>query len=390
MMTTVSTTTMLQAETPVPEVEAEGFDFRARVDALRCHSSEALRAMVTDARREQARWRLEELAAIRVLDDRDALGRVPDPTISRRTARTNVEVARELESLPEIAAGVHDGTLSWEQAQPLTQLATPDSEAEWVERGARMSPAELQRQVRATRVVNAADAATRRELRSVVTWPEADAGMWAGRWRLADVDGALVNRVLEHMAERMRPATGMTWDSLAHRKADALVELARTYADLEPTGRFRFEIVEIHQPGLEGSSEVRAEVDGIPVAVETLTALRPDAKIRECRVDNTGRARTTKKPRSALPVDVERQVRRRDRTCRVPGCEATRRLQIHHTDPVCTHGDTHDPAKLAAVCPHHHQMLEPHGPYRLVGDANQPEGLQLVHRDDHPRDGPSP
>jgi hypothetical protein len=35
-------------------------------------------------------------------------------------------------------------------------------------------------------------------------------------------------------------------------------------------------------------------------------------------------------------------------------------------------------------------MLEPHGPYRLVGDANQPEGLQLVHRDDHPCDGPSP
>jgi hypothetical protein len=73
----------------------------------------------------------------------------------------------------------------------------------------------------------------------------------------------------------------------------------------------------------------------------------------------------------------------------VPGCEATKNLQIHHTDPICDFGDTHLVHKLAAVCPAHHRLLIPHGRWRLVGDAEQPEVLQLE-RATCARDGPSP
>jgi hypothetical protein len=67
----VMTTTM----TSPNEVGADaGFDFAARVDELRTHPNEVLGARVVEARREQQRWRLEELAATRVLDDRGALG----------------------------------------------------------------------------------------------------------------------------------------------------------------------------------------------------------------------------------------------------------------------------------------------------------------------------
>jgi len=66
----------------------------------------------------------------------------------------------------------------------------------------------------------------------------------------------------------------------------------------------------------------------------------------------------------------------------------TRNLQIHHTDPICEAGDTHLVHRLAAVCPSHHRLLVPHGAYRLTGDADDPEGLRLVTRDDHARDGP--
>jgi hypothetical protein len=220
----------------------------------------------------------------------------------------------------------------------------------------------------------------------LVTWRDAVDGMSCGRWRLPDVDGVLVEKVLEHMAERLRPAKGEVWDSLAHRKADALVDLVTSYADVEPTGRFRVEVVEIFDPRREPG----AEVDGIPIAAETLAAIKLNAKVRRCAVDDTGCARTVQPPRRPLPRDVERHIRRRDRTCRVPGCEATRNLQIHHTDPVCEAGDTHLVHKLAAVCPQHHRLLVPHGPYRLIGDAEDPDGLRLVHRDDHPRDGPAP
>ncbi len=132
----------------------------------------------------------------------------------------------------------------------------------------------------------------------------------------------------------------------------------------------------------------------MPLAVDTVTALAPESKVRDAVLDRIG-THTTRRPRTALPADVERHVRRRDDHCRVPGCEATRGLQIHHTNAICDHGDSHDPRELAGVCSPHHPMLEPHGPYRLIGDAEDPDGLRLVHRDDRPpegrsRDGPAP
>ena len=95
------------------------------------------------------------------------------------------------------------------------------------------------------------------------------------------------------------------------------------------------------------------------------------------------------KPRKALPKDVERHIRRRDRSCRVPGCEAETNLQIHHTEPVCDFGDTHLVHKQVAVCPAHHRVLIPHGRWLLVGDAEDPDGLRLE-RASRARDGPSP
>lgn len=368
-----------------PPADGAGYDFGGRVDALRCHSTKVLRAMVAEARREQQRWYLEELAATRVLDDREALDGLPDGSISVRTAKINREVARSLESLPKVAAAAWAGGLSKDQLAPVAEVATPATDAEWAVRGPRTAPIDLQRMARTAKAVTAADAEARRVARFVSSWRDTDQGMVGGRWWLPYVDGVLVEKVLDHMAERMRPAKGMAWDSLAHRKADALVELARTYADIEPTGRFRIEIVEI----TDRRGEVTREAEGIGIAAETVTALRSGAKIREAMLDRTG-THTTRRTRAELPADVERHVRRRDPHCRIPGCEAARGLQIHHCRPVCDHGDSHDPHELAAVCPPHHRILEPHGPYRLIGDAEAPDGLALVHRDDCPRDGPAP
>jgi hypothetical protein len=363
------------------------FDFSARVDALRCHSTGALRTVVAEARREQQRWRLEELAATRVLDDRDALGPMPDASISTRTARAQVEVARALESRPAIAAAAYEGALTWDQLQPLVEVSTPETDKEWAARGPTFAPNDLERMARKTREVTAAEAEARVQARFLRTWRDERRGMVGLRGWLPDVDGVLVEKVLEHMAERMKPVKGATWDSLAHRKADALVELATKFADTQPAGRFRMELVNIHPA--DGGQPTH-EVEGMPIARETVVALRPNAKIRETRIAADGTARTIRRPRPALPQDVEQHIRRRDQHCRAPSCDAKRGLQIHHLNPRLAFGDTADPRELAAVCPHHHRWLEPHGPYRLVGDAEDPNGLRLVHRDDEPRAGPSP
>jgi len=162
---------------PASAVTEANYEFAARVDALRCHSTKALRTVVTDARREQQRWYLEELAATRVLDDRHALDAMPDPSVSARTAKTNREVARSLESLPEVAAAAWSGDLSKDQLVPVTEIATPATDSEWAQRGCRTAPVDLQRQVRATRTVTAADAAARRAARYMTSWRDADQGM---------------------------------------------------------------------------------------------------------------------------------------------------------------------------------------------------------------------
>ena len=86
------------------------FDFRARVDELRCHGANALRVRLSEARCQEQRWRLESLAVTRALEEMNALDAIPDASVSARTAKTNREVARSLESLPQIAAAAWAGT----------------------------------------------------------------------------------------------------------------------------------------------------------------------------------------------------------------------------------------------------------------------------------------
>src|SRR5688500_15355989 len=216
--------------TLVDDPETEHYDFAARLDELRCHPNNVLRKIVTEARTAQQRWRREEMAATRVLDEREALGDLPDASISARTAQATLDASRALESLPSVAAAAAAGEMSWDQLQQVVELATPESDAEWAQRGTRMSPCDLQRLARRRRAVTLAEARARAAARFVRTWRDPAAGMGGGRWELPDVDAVLVDKVLDHMAERMRPPKGEKWDTLSHRKADALVELARSYA----------------------------------------------------------------------------------------------------------------------------------------------------------------
>ena len=302
-----------------------------------------------------------------------------------RTARDCVEISRRLESLPAIAAAVHSGDLSVDQLKPLIEIATPETDAEWADRAKGYAPTDLERLARQQRGVTAEDAATRREAREFRMWWRKDEGMLAVRGELPDVDGALAESVFTQMVDRMRPPKGEQWAPRQHRMADAFVDLCRNYADIEPSGRTKAHV--IVQVPLQGS----AEVEGVPIATETLDALLSNATIEHQVIDAETAALCTDSDldQDSIPADVRRFVLTRDRHCRVPGCENSQRRQIHHMNPRCRRGN-HDPDKLAAVCPQHHPMLEPHGPWQLAGDPNRPDGLRLVRIEDLARNGPSP
>jgi hypothetical protein len=183
------------------------FDYSGLVDELRCHTTEWLEAARVEAVREQRRWRVRELAIMRVLDER---GRIDDSLagadgVSVRDVRETRETARLLDELPQIAKAAHRGELSHHQLSAVVRLADPDDDGEWAQRGRNCSPEDLDRLVRRTRTPNAEDGRKRREARTLgFWWRKDDAGMLDGRVSLPDVDGALLPKVVRGV--RLRDA----------------------------------------------------------------------------------------------------------------------------------------------------------------------------------------
>jgi hypothetical protein len=77
-----------------------------------------------------------------------------------------------------------------------------------------------------------------------------------------------------------------------------------------------------------------------------------------------------------IPQRIRNLVWARDRgRCRVPGCRATRCLDIHHIRPRCEGGD-HAPANLLVLCSGHHKLHHA-GLLSITGRA--PDQLVFMH-----------
>jgi hypothetical protein len=356
------------------------FDYSARLDELRCHTTEWLRARREELVVEQRRLRVEELAVVAVLDER---GSVDDAMaaadgVSVRTLRDSVETARALEDLPCLAAAAHGGAVSPEQLVPAARLADENTDAEWATRAVHTAASDLHRLVRTKRTPTEEEGRERRRRRGVAKWWDQDCAMLRlGGAGLPDLDGALVDAVLDHMVDRMRPAKGQQWESRAARTADALVELCRNYADVHavehPTPLL------VVQVPMEGP----AEVCGIPLPDGVVEKLRTSAKVKPVLVDELGIEVVRGRAAPTLPPRVRESVLRRDGHCRMGDCDRRHGLQVHHLWPK-SWGGGDDQSNLAGVCvgggTDHHADLAPHGPWLLLGNPNRVDGLRLVHR----------
>ena len=242
------------------------------------------------------------------------------------TARGEVEIGRRLEALPEIAEKAEAGELSFDQLEQLVELATPETDAEWARRGAQAAPSELARLARQQRVVTEEEAEARRQARSFRWWRGRDTGMLNLRGEIPDVDGALVEAVLEHAINAMKPAEG----SSPGRPGPAV---ARTRwcscaGALSPahgrTTRWKPTIV------VKVGSDAQPEVNGIPIAHSTVASLIADgAQVREVHDDDPLANLTG----DSIPAALRDYLKGRDPVCRRPGCERTFGLDAHHIIP---------------------------------------------------------
>ena len=375
------------------------FDYRERVAELACRPTAWLLERRDELVREQRRLRVEELAVTAVLDERDALDEATAARdgISVDAVRERVETARALESLPAVAAAAHAGSISDQQLAPLARLADEESDREWAQRAPHTAPADLERMARCAVKPTSEEAHARRAARELTMRWRRNAGMLSLRAELPDIDGALVENVLNDMIDRMRPAQGQPWAPRAQRGADALVELARLGRDYDPERDPDAPLRDAYRPDfvVHIPPEGPADVAGIPLPDSMVESLRAQARLAPVAIDQLGAPMIQGAARRPVSGKTKRAVKLRDGHCRIPGCPRTHGLQVHHLIPV-TWGGSDDFTNLAAVCvggsTDHHKLLVPHGPYLLIGNPNVPDGLRLVHRDQWPdiRAGPKP
>lgn len=83
-----------------------------------------------------------------------------------------------------------------------------------------------------------------------------------------------------------------------------------------------------------------------------------------------------------IPQRTRLVVLLRDQCCRVPGCDATHHLEIHHIIHWEHDGPT-DTWNLVALCPHHHRMHH-RGDLSIVGNADTVNGLVFANRHGRP------
>lgn len=351
--------------------------FDVLVDGFRNHSTEWLEARRSELVDEQRRLHSEELAIICVLDERGRIdARIGDHGESPQTVRQKLETARRLEHLPKIAAVACEGQPSDEQLDQVVQLANEESDAHWADRAPHIAPMELSRLARNANKPSTEDSLARQEARSLsLRWNSSKTMLRFGG-APPDVMGAQFEKTINDYMEERRPAKGASWDTFEHRAADALVALCESLGggdDQAPSWAAR-PVAQLHIP-LSGP----AEFAGVPIADSLLEQWRANVSVEPVVVDDDGVPVGIGRRCTFLSPKIMWAVLLRDHHCRI--CGSTRGLQVHHLRPR-TWGGTDDMSGLALVCSTCHRPLIPHGPWALVGNPNQPDGLRRVHLDD--------
>jgi len=100
-----------------------------------------------------------------------------------------------------------------------------------------------------------------------------------------------------------------------------------------------------------------------------------DAKAK-VQINSKGKPLSVGRTARIVPSRTRLAIEERDGGCRVPGCDRTRWLHVHHIHHWEDGGPT-DTANLMALCSHHHR-LHHRGHLGITGDADKPDGITFT------------
>jgi hypothetical protein len=292
-----------------------------------------------------------------------------------RAARDRVRTARALETLPGMTDAFASGTLSYSKVRALTRVATPANEASLVMMAQHATAAHVERIVRTYRKVlsqnDELDETNRRHASRYLRCDWGDDGMLEGRFKMTPELGAVFLKAIELMRGLIPDApvdengSPEPLSDHAATNIDALAMIVESFLEhgaSERNGGDRYQVV-INADAAVLSDDIggMCEIDGGPaLAPETVRRLACDASIVIVSGDGERRVIQEGGKAPAIPSATRRAIRRRDRGCRFPGCDARAFTNIHHL----THrakGGSNEHVNLLELCWHHHRLVHEGG-----------------------------
>ena len=289
--------------------------------------------------------------------------------VSLATARAFAHVAELIQELPHLAAGLVAGELTFDKVRAVADVATPENDCDLAARAQECTVRELHEVARTARGAPRSRAETDYEARSV----RFNDNFHTVTAQLPVESYFEVKSDLETRARALASDGDTRWDQ---RLCDGFLGVIRADNDAQQGGSPY--VVVVHVPlatVADESSEVAGELErGELISGETVRRLACDATVIVALDDDLGHTMYEGRARRFPSRTQRREVMRRDRHCRFPGCTNVTFTNVHHIKPWGSGGRT-DLENLVLMCQHHHYRLHSAG-WSMKGNAN--EELTLV------------
>jgi hypothetical protein len=292
------------------------------------------------------------------------------PSHGRELAKLSTELSR----LPALSNSLARGSLGVDQIKPLLHVATPENEAELANQVQGLSPKECRRfAMRIGAASSSIQTQINQQNARFVSLSQQEDGSYRLSGRLSEEAGTQISSALFTLAKDAPPdpLTG-EYEPWGARMADALLDLVAAGVQAENPGR-PFMVVHVDQSALENASEGYVEIEGGPmgtvsVSKETGRRLACDSFWQSIVESSSGDPVALSKTSRSAPSFLRGLLRRRDGTCRFPGCRNSRFLRAHHILHWADGGKT-ELNNLVFLCNKHHHFVHEQQ-WSLEGDPN--------------------
>jgi hypothetical protein len=268
-------------------------------------------------------------------------------------------VAQKAWDVPQLVGALQAGEISFDKLRAVAETVTPETESELLHEARRRSVRELAVLAGSMRAAAPRDPVVEQERRSL----RCNEAVRTMTVQLPPESFAEARSRLESIAKEIPSGDGeVSWDQ---RMADAFMGLVRCGEDgggqsSAPSPYF----VVVHVPiaALLGESGEESDLAGDLerggfVSMQAVRRVSCDATIALAVDDEMGHTMYEGRARRDPSGPQHREVRRRDRHCRFPGCSNVVFTNVHHIKEWKPDRGPTDLDNLVLLCVHHHGLV---------------------------------